>query len=214
CRAGVEAARPQPSYNSATGHERMNKQAATLTARERRTPCRESGAPAWRCQIPTRRRPGGPRRSGPATGDLVQRTGGRPGRSSRQGGPMRKRILRAVLLLLLGALLPGPAVSWAKAKKSTPEDRAKAVRLTRELEGQRRAAAAVEACWCPTAVYRAELAIPTLDRHPVGARQNDRHPSFPQELPQPEVAGGVLRSGHRHRPGHGVARLVRMLDDE
>ncbi len=118
---------------------------------------------------------------------------------------MRKRILRAVLLLLLGALLLGPAVSWAKAKKSTPEDRAKAVRLTRELEGDPLAVDAVDKRrWLIDWFTKApDISILVCDL--LGPLPKDDHPFFPQVLAQSMFAGGVFIIEHPDQAGDQVA---------
>ena len=118
---------------------------------------------------------------------------------------MGKRFLRIVPLLLLGVFLLGRDVSWAKAKKSTPEDRAKAVRLTRELEADPLAEDAVDKRrWLIDWFTKApDITILVCDL--LGPLPKDDHPFFPQVLAQSMFAGGVFIIEHPDQAGDQVA---------
>ena len=118
---------------------------------------------------------------------------------------MRHRPLRIVLVVLLGHLLLGPAAALAKPKKSTPEDRAKAVRLAREVEADPMAKDAVDKRrWLIDWYTKApDITITVCDL--LGPLPKDDHPFFPQVLVQSMFAGGSFIIEHPDQAGDQVA---------
>jgi carboxypeptidase Q len=118
---------------------------------------------------------------------------------------MRNRSLRVVLVLLLGHLLLGPAVSWAKPKKSTPADRAKAVRLARELEADPLGEDAVDKRRWLIEWYTKVPDITVTVCDLLGPLPKDEHPFFSDVLVQSMFAGGAFIIEHPDQVGDQVA---------
>ena len=118
---------------------------------------------------------------------------------------MKKRFLTVVPILLLGCLVLAPSVSRAKEKKSSDEDRAKAVRLTRELEADPVSAdAADKRRWLIDWFTKApDITILVCDL--LGPLPKDGHPFFPQVLVQMMFAGGSFIIEHPDQAADQVA---------
>src|SRR5262245_5475136 len=108
------------------------------------------------------------------------------------GVSMTRRV--AAALLLVSLILVSPAV--AKRQASTPEDRAKAVRLARELEADPVS---------DDAVYKRRWLIKWYEQVPdititvcnlLGPFPKDDHPFFPQVLTQSMFSGGAFMIEH------------------
>jgi hypothetical protein len=114
---------------------------------------------------------------------------------------MTRRV--AAALLLVSLILVSPAV--AKRPASTPEDRAKAVRLARELEADPMSDDAVDKRRWLIKWYEQVPDITITVCNLLGPFPKDDHPFFPQVLTQSVFSGGAFMIEHPEQAKDQVA---------